>query len=110
MTAISEAKKDLVKLKMIFLLIFLCQQHGFEKISAQVESLNEILSLSSEILRSESIYLFLFCDGTLIDDNDYLNTLDSGSELLACTTNQKEKFLTYFVLKRYCKNKDINNA
>ena len=89
---------------MIFLLNFLCQEHSFEKISVQVESLGEILSLASEILHSESIRLFLFSEGTLIDDNNYLNTLDSGSELLACKTDQKEKFLIHFVLKRYCEN------
>ena len=66
--------------------------------------MGEILSFASEMLHSESICLFLFSDGTLIDDKDYLNTRDSGSELLACTADQKEKVLTYFVLKRYCEN------
>ena len=88
---------------MNFLLHFLCQL-GFEKISVNIESLNEILSLASELLHSECICLFLFFEGTLIDENDYLLTLDSGSELLAHRTDQKEKLLTYFVLKRYCEN------
>ena len=41
--------------------------------------------MASEIIKAESLHLFLLFDGTRIDDNEYLKSLENGTELIACT-------------------------
>ena len=62
--------------KCVFLLIF-CGHNGFDNIAVNVTSLEKLLDLASDILDipSQDVSLFLFVDGTLIDDNEYLKTL-----------------------------------
>ena len=59
-----------------------------------------MFDLASDILNSRDLCLFLFVDGTQIDGNEYLKTLRSWTQLLVCTSEQKEKFLIYFEVKR----------
>ena len=58
------------------MLIF-CGHNGFDNIAVNVTSLEKLLDLASDILDipSQDVLLFLFVDGTLIDDNEYLKTL-----------------------------------
>ena len=58
------------------MLIF-CGHNGFDNIAVNVTSLEKLLDLASDILDipSQDVSLFLFVDGTLIDDNEYLKTL-----------------------------------
>ena len=58
------------------MLIF-CGHNGFDNIAVNVTSLEKLLDLASDILDipSQGVSLFLFVDGTLIDDNEYLKTL-----------------------------------
>ena len=44
--------------------------------------------------------MFLFTDGTLIDENNYLETLPIWTKLLICTPVEKEKILSFFYIKR----------
>ena len=46
--------------------------------------------------------------GTRIDNNEYLRSLEYGTELIVCTEVQIQKLLIYFELKRYLslKNND----
>ena len=55
---------------MYFLLIF-SGHNGFDNISVNVTCLEKLLDLASDILDilSQDLLLFLFADGTLIDDN-----------------------------------------
>ena len=39
----------------------------------------------SKLLESDKLCLFLLLDGTLIDDNKYLESLETASELIVCT-------------------------
>ena len=86
---------------MYFLLIF-CGHNGFDNIAVNVTCLEKLLDLASDILDipSQDVLLFLFTDGTLIDDNEYLKTLPVWSQLLICKPCQKEKLLIYFDIKR----------
>ena len=86
---------------MYFLLIF-CGPNGFDDTAVNVTSLEKLLDLASDILDipSQDVSLFLFVDGTLIDDNEYLKTLPVWSQLLICKPCQKEKLLIYFDIKR----------
>ena len=42
-------------------------------------------NLASEIIKADRPHLFLLSDGTRIDDNEYLESLENGTELIVCT-------------------------
>ena len=44
--------------------------------------------------------MFLFTDGTLIDDNAYQETLPIWTKLLICTSDEKDQILSFFHVKR----------
>ena len=82
-------------------------ENGFEKRYVSVTDIDNLRLLASEVLRSPStdISLFLFVDGTQIDDNDYLESLESWTKLFIYEPNQREKLLIYFNIKRYFETK-----
>ena len=86
---------------MYFLLNFIGND-GFEDIAVNVANLEKLLYLASNILdcSPQNISCFLFVDGTLIDENNYLETLSVWTQLLVCKPCQKEKLLVYFDIKR----------
>ena len=43
----------------------------------------------------------MFSDGTQIDDNEYLEGLENGTQLFVCTEEQIQKLSIYFELKRH---------
>ena len=47
--------------------------------------------------------------GTRIDNNEYLRSLEYGTELIVCTEVQIQKLLMYFELKRYLSLKNIDH-
>ena len=63
--------------------------------------------LASEIINADNLHLFLLSDGTRIDDNEYLSSLENGTELIVCTEEQIQKLLIYFELKTYLSLKNI---
>ena len=62
--------------------------------------MNHLFNLASEIIETDRLHLFLLSDGTRNDDNEYLERLENGTELIACTEGQIQKLLIYFELKR----------
>ena len=84
---------------MYFLLNY-CKDNQFDYVAINVSSIKKLFDLASDILDSRDLCLFLFVDGTQIDDNEYLKTLRSWTQLLVCTSEQNEKFLIYFDAKR----------
>ena len=53
------------------------------------------------MIGTDNLHLFFLSDGTRIDANEYLENLENGTELIACTEEQIQKLLIYFELKRY---------
>lgn len=88
---------------MFFILNF-CGENGFYHCSVHVSDINHLFSKASDILKcsKQDLSLFLFVDGILIDENDYLKTLEPGTELIIYKSDQKDKLLIYFDIKRYC--------
>ena len=87
---------------MFFKLIF-CGENGFDDISINVTYLDHVLNFASGVLRNcpkQEISLSTFVDGTLIDENEYLETLPERTLLIVCKPDQKEDLLIYFNLKR----------
>ena len=66
-------------------------------------------NLASEIIKADRPHLFLLSDGTRIDDNEYLESLENDTELTVCTEVQIQKLLIYFELKRYLSLKNISH-
>ena len=65
-----------------------------------MKNINHLFNLVSEIIETDRLHLFLLSDGTRNDDNEYLERLENGTELIACTEGQIQKLLIYFELKR----------
>ena len=85
-----------------------CDKNHIERIPVAVENIAHLFRLASEIVEADRLHLFLLSDGTRIDDNEYLESLEKGTELIVCTEEQIQKFLIYFELKRYLSLKSID--
>ena len=85
-----------------------CDENHIERIPITVENIDHLFRLASEIIEADRLHLFLLSDGTRIDDNEYLSSLENGTELIVCTEEQIQKLLIYFELKRYLNLKNIS--
>ena len=94
---------------MYFWLNYCDENHHIERIPVAVKDVDHLLSLASEIIKADRLHLFLLSDGTQIDDNKYLSSLENGTELIVCTEEQIQKLLIYFELKRYLSLKNISH-
>ena len=62
-----------------------CDKNHIERIPVAVENIAHLFRLASEIVEADRLHLFLLSDGTRIDDNEYLESLENGTELIVCT-------------------------
>ena len=65
--------------------------------------------MAGETIEGDNLHLFLLSNGTRIDNNGYLRSLEYGTELIVCTEVQIQKLLIYFELKRYLSLKNIDH-
>ena len=49
------------------------------------ENINYLFHLASEIMEADRLHLLLLSDGTRIDENEYLSSLENGIGLTAYT-------------------------
>ena len=73
-----------------------------------VENIYHLFHLASQIIEADRLHLYLLSDGTRIDDNEYLESLENSAELTVCTEEQIEKLSVYFELKRYLSLKNMS--
>ena len=73
-----------------------------------MKNIDHLFNLASEIIEADKLHLFLLSDSTRIDDNEYLESLENGTELILCTKEQIQKLSIYFELKRYLSFKNIS--
>ena len=62
-----------------FWLNYCDENHHIEKIPVAVENIDHLFNLASEIIDADRLHLFLLSDGTRIDDNEYLESLENGT-------------------------------
>ena len=93
---------------MYFWLKYCDENHHIERIPIGVKNINQLFYLASEIIESDKLHLFLLSDGIRIDEDEYLSSLEDGTELIICTEEQIQKLLIYFELKRYLSLKNIS--
>ena len=98
------------KLKMMFMYFWLnyCDENHVERIPIAEQNINHIFHLASEIIEADILHLLLLSDGTRIDEDEYLSSLENGTELIICTEEQIQKLPIYFELKRYLRLKKIS--
>ena len=85
-----------------------CDENHIERIPIAVKDIDHLFRLASEIINADNLHLFLFSDSTRIDDNEYLESLENGTELIVCTEKKIEKLSIYFEIKRYLSLKNIS--
>ena len=94
---------------MYFWLNYCDENHHIERMPNPVKNIGHLFHLASEIIKADKLHLFLLSDGTRIDDNEYLESPENGTELIVCTEEQIQKLLIYFELKRYLSLKNISH-
>ena len=69
-------------------------QNGFDHVAVNVADLDNLLLLASDILDCPvlNVLLFLFADGTLRDENEYLKTNTVGLNDLFVNHAKKKNF------------------
>ena len=81
------------------------ENHHIERIPVVVKNMDHHFNLAGEMIGADNLHLFLLFDGTQIDSNEYLSSLENGTELILCTEENIQKLLIYFELKSYLKFK-----
>ena len=85
-----------------------CDENHIERIPVAVKNIDHLFNLASETTEFDKLHLFLLSDGTQIDDNKYLESLENGTELIVCTEEQIQKLSIYFELNKYLSLKNIS--
>ena len=93
---------------MYFWLNYSDENHHIERIPVAVKDIDHLFNMASEIIEADRLHLFLLSDGTRIDDNEYLSSLENGTELIVCTEEQIQKLSIYFKLERYLSLKNTS--
>ena len=85
-----------------------CDEIHIKKIPIAVQNIDHLFCLVSQIIKADRLHLFLLSDGTRIDDNEYLESLENDTEFIVWREEQIQKLSIYFELKRYLslKNSD----
>ena len=85
-----------------------CDKNHIERIPIAEKNMDHLFRIACEIIGFDIFHLFLLSDGTRIDDNKYLNSLENGTELIVCTEEQIQKLSVYFESKRYLSLKNTS--
>ena len=64
-----------------------CDENHVERIPIAVENINHLFHLASEIIEVDRLHLFLLSDGARIDDDEYLLSLENGTQ--RCSAQRK---------------------
>ena len=81
---------------MYFWLNYCDENHHIQRIPVAVKDIDHLFNLASQIIKADNLHLFLLSDGTRIDDNEYLSSLENGTELIVCTGEKVKKLSIYF--------------
>ena len=86
-----------------------CDENHIERILIAVGNIGHLFHLASQIIKAYRLHLFLLSGCTRNDDNEYIESLENGTELIVCTEEQIQKLWIYFELKRYSSLKKISH-
>ena len=85
-----------------FTLMYIEDNSRMDRKRICVNNILDIFKMGAEIynVEKEVLVLLLFQDGTRIDDDEYLRTVDDGTDLLICTKEQYEKIKLLYVIDK----------
>ena len=61
-----------------------CDKNHIERIPVALKDIDYLFRMAGEIIEGDNPHLFLLSDGTRTDDNEYLESLENGTELIVC--------------------------
>ena len=67
-----------------------CDENHIKRIPIAVKNINHLFHLASEIIEADRLRLLLLPDGTRIDDNEYLESLENITVLLLASRNKSK--------------------
>ena len=73
---------------MCFWLNYCDGNHHIKRIPIAVKNMDHLFCMATEIIEFDVFNLFLLSDGTRIDDNKYLDSLENGTELISVRRNK----------------------
>ena len=73
-----------------------CDENDIERIPIAVENISHLFHIVSQITEADRLHLFLLSDGARIDEDEYLSSLENGTELIVCTEKQIQKLSVCF--------------
>ena len=85
-----------------------CDKNHIERIPVAAKNIDHFFNMATKIIKADNLHLFLLSEGTRIDDNEYLSSLENGTELIVWLEEQIQKLLIYFELKRHLNFKNIS--
>ena len=92
---------------MYFWLNYFDENH-VQRILIVGKNINRLFHLASEKIEADRVHMFLVSDGSRIDENECLSSLENGIELIVWTEKYIKKLSFYFELKRYLSLKNIS--
>ena len=81
---------------------------NLERIPIALKNIDHLFGMATEVIAADTLHLFLLSDGTRIDENEYLESLETATKLIVCTEGQIQKLPIYFELKTYLRLKNIS--
>ena len=73
-----------------------CDENDIERIPIAVENISHLFHIVSQITEADRLHLFLLSDGARINEDEYLSSLENGTELIVCTEEQIQKLSVCF--------------
>ena len=70
-----------------------CHENHIEGVPFAVKNMDHLFNLASEIIKSDRLHLILLSGDTRIDDNEYLENLENGTELIVCKSKNYRSIL-----------------
>ena len=58
---------------------------NIERIPIAVKNIDHLFRMATKVTEADTLHLFLISDGTRIDENEYLESLETATELIVCT-------------------------
>ena len=73
-----------------------CDGNHVELIPTAIENIDYIFHLTSQIMEADRLHLFSLAGGPRIDEDEYLSSLEDGTELIVCTEEEIQKIVDLF--------------
>ena len=84
----SEVKQLKIKTMLRYFWLNYCDENHIKRILIAVKNIDPLFHLVSETIEADRRHVFYLSGGTRNDDNEYLESLENGAELIVCAEQQ----------------------